>query len=124
MTKPKRKRIKATPMYSRICKNCGRVFFAPDERFDFCSARCQVLYDTHREGDCIIYDGKLTSIVNTQLLKNEYRYYKHRVQLDVLMYENAFQVALKPNEHIEHTCGNPNCLNVNHMRLVVGESDD
>ena len=104
-------------MYPRKCKTCGRTFYAPDEFFDYCCTRCRILADTHREGDCVIYHGKET---DGMLITVKYGQTKRRLlPLDQLIYEDTYKVKLGEHEHIEHTCGHDNCLNPQHMRLVV-----
>lgn len=118
MTKPKRKRIKATTMIPLTCKHCGRVFFAPDETFEYCSEPCRILGNSHWEGDCLVYDGSDF----TRLYKSEkYGVTKtRRLPVYQIIYEHTFKVRLKAHEHVEHTCGNPKCVNVKHLRLVEG----
>lgn len=102
-------------MYPRCCKHCGRAFYAPDEFFEYCTDRCRILDQTHWEGDCLVYDGKQTTGMLTTVKYGQTK--KRRLPIDVLIYESETGKRLGKGEWIDHTCGNPRCLNVKHMRV-------
>lgn len=70
----------------------------------------------------MVYDGNLTSGLLTTTKYGQTK--KRQLPIDVLIYEAETKKRLRKGERIEHTCRNPRCLNVKHMRVVRGKLKD
>ena len=70
----------------------------------------------------MVYDGNLTSGLLTTVKYGQTK--KRQLPIDVLIYEAETKKRLWKGERIEHTCGNPRCLNIKHMRVVRGTLKD